>query len=108
MQCFVGGRFVGKTTWLIMKSCVTGVPIMAPNMHMAKLIEHQAKRMGLQIKPVLSYRDLLTSGKTRADNRVLVDELVLFTEQFLGTRIVAATISGEPVTPQVRSGGEGM
>ena len=108
MQCFVGGRHIGKTTWLIMQSSVTGVPIMAPNKRMAACIELQANRMGLQIKPVLSYRDFMGRMTTNLDNRFLVDELATFAEQSLGIHIAAATMSAELVTPQARSGGERM
>ena len=54
MLAIIGGRQTGKTTCLIAMSNETGYPILTATRGMAEHIELMARKMNVQIPPVLS------------------------------------------------------
>lgn len=94
MLVFIGGRQTSKTAFLIEMSNKTGYPILTATFATAKNIEHMARRMGVQIPPVLSISSMPLHGSLMRGERVLVDELGLVAEHLLGAKVVSASIDG--------------
>lgn len=94
MLALIGGRQTGKTTCLIEMSKETGYPILTATHFMAKNIELMARRMGVQIPPVLSISSMPLHGSLMRGERVLVDDLGLVAERLLGAEVVSASIEG--------------
>lgn len=94
MLAIIGGRQTGKTTCLIAMSNETGYPILTATRFMADSIELQARKMNVQIPPVLSLSNMPLNGSLMGAERVLVDELGLVAESLIGAEVVSASIDG--------------
>lgn len=94
MLAIIGGRQTGKTTCLIEMSNQTGYPILTATRGMAENIELMARRVNVQIPPVLSLTGMPLKGAIMRGERVLVDELGLVAEYIIGAEVVAASIDG--------------
>lgn len=94
MLAIIGGRQTGKTTCLIEMSNETGYPILTATRVMADNIELMARKMNVQIPPVLSLSSLPQSGLLTYGECVLVDELGLVVEYLIGVEVVSASIDG--------------
>lgn len=94
MLAIIGGRQTGKTTCLIAMSNETGYPILTATRGMAESIEIQARRMNVQIPPVLSLASFERDRSRKSSGHVLVDELGLVTEYLIGAEVVSASIDG--------------
>lgn len=97
MQCFVGGRRSGKTSYLINLSHDTGYPIVTRSKAMADYIESMAMRMGKVIPQPLTYgsREMLLGSPLRRS--VLVDEADGVLSDMMGVQIVACALNGNAV-----------
>lgn len=95
MQCYVGGRRSGKTQHLINLSHDAGIPIVTRSVQMAKVIEHQALKMGKPIPKPVCYasREMLVGAPMMRN--ILVDEAGGILDDVLGVHVVAAAIDGE-------------
>lgn len=94
MLAIIGGRQTGKTTCLIAMSNATGYPILTATRGMAESIELMARRMNVQIPPVLSLASMERERLCKSSGRMLVDELGLVAEYLIGAEVVAASIDG--------------
>lgn len=94
MLAIIGGRQTGKTTCLIAMSNETGYPILTASRGMAESIELQARKMNIQIPPVLSLSSMPRNGSLTRLERVLVDELGLVVEYLIGAKVASASIDG--------------
>lgn len=94
MLAIIGGRQTGKTTCLIAMSNETGYPILTATRGMAESIELMARRMNVQIPPVLSLASMERERLCKSSGRILVDELGLVAEYLIGAEVVAASIDG--------------
>lgn len=94
MLAIIGGRQTGKTTCLIAMSNETGYPILTATQLMARNIELQARKMNVQIPPVLSLANIERERWRKSAERVLVDELGLVVEHLIGVEVVSASIDG--------------
>ena len=74
--------------------CETGYPILTATRGMAENIELMARKMNVQIPPVLSLSGMPIKGSLMRCERVLVDELGLVAEYIIGAEVVAASIDG--------------
>lgn len=94
MLAIIGGRQTGKTTCLIEMSNETGYPILTATRVMADNIELMARKMNVQIPPVLSLSGMPLTGSLVRAERVIVDEVGLLIECITGAEVVAASIGG--------------
>ena len=94
MLAIIGGRQTGKTTCLIEMSNETGYPILTATRVMADNIELMARKMNVQIPPVLSLSGMPLTGSLVRGERVIVDEVGLLIECITGAEVVAASIDG--------------
>ena len=94
MLAIIGGRQTGKTTCLIEMSNETGYPILTATRVMADNIELMARKMNVQIPPVLSLSGMPLTGSLVRAERVIVDEVGLLIECITGAEVVAASIDG--------------
>ena len=94
MLAIIGGRQTGKTTCLIEMSNETGYPILTATRVMADNIELMARKMNVQIPPVLSLSGMPLTGSLVRGERVIVDEVGLLIECITGAEVVAAPIDG--------------
>lgn len=94
MLAIIGGRQTGKTTCLIEMSNETGYPILTTTQRMAQSIELMARRMNVNIPPVLSITEMPRKGTIMRGERVLVDDLGIVAEHIIGAEVVAASIDG--------------
>ena len=94
-----GGRATGKTTWLLMQSAMSGIPIMTTNYCRIRLYKDYAKQLGLKIpEPILWKKRQEYDGLDM--NQVYIDDVEYFLNHVLvntcGAMCVGATI-GEPI-----------
>ena len=94
MLAIIGGRQTGKTTCLIEMSNETGYPILTATRVMADNIELMARKMNVQIPPVLSLSGMPLTGSLVRAERVIVDEVGFLIECITGAEVVAASIDG--------------
>lgn len=94
MLAIIGGRQTGKTTCLIEMSNEIGYPILTATRVMADNIELMARKMNVQIPPVLSLSGMPLTGSLVRAERVIVDEVGLLIECITGAEVVAASIDG--------------
>ena len=81
MKLILGERCSGKTSYLIEKSKMLGVPIVAPSSIMAQCIKQEAEELGVDIPEPMSINKILNINRTRGGRiRCVIDELeaVLF------------------------------
>jgi hypothetical protein len=89
------GRGKGKTTYLLMKSHMTQIPILTATISSKDYIKIEAERIGLDIPEPLSVKDLVgdnSRGKIKP-YRLLVDEMPAVLQAVLGITIDTATMT---------------
>lgn len=98
MYIIHGGRASGKTTWLIMQSAMSDIPIMVTNPAMIIILKERAKHMGLKIpEPILWKKQREYCGDEVQE--VIIDDVEYFIERVLmenNFRCVGMTC-GEPI-----------
>ena len=94
-----GGRGSGKTTWLLLQSAMSGIPIMAANYQRIVLYKDHAKQLGLKIPEPILWKNR-KEGDGFEIKQVLIDDMEYFLNHVLlntcGAMCVGAAI-GEPV-----------
>lgn len=97
MIVIMGDRRSGKTETLLSLSQFTGIPICAPNNHMAKFIELEAREKGFDIPKPVSYMIDVSARGCIGCRDVLFDELGMALERDYGMKVLFATVNAEPV-----------
>ncbi|EXG87735.1 hypothetical protein K413DRAFT_4633 [Clostridium sp. ASBs410] len=89
------GRGKGKTTYLLMKSHMTQIPILTATIGSKDYVKIEAERMGLDIPEPLTVNDLAgdnARGRIKP-SRLLVDEMPAVLQAALGITIDTATMT---------------
>lgn len=95
-KIIVDERGSGKTTKAIKESARTGKYILAPNIHMARMIYDSARKMDIQIPFPVAVEELNDSrfrGSSISRDGLIIDEALMTLEAILGVPIHMITMS---------------
>lgn len=97
MIVITGGRRSGKTSQIIRMSHEMNAYILVRSKQIARSVANTAEHMGLQIPYPITIHELknLNSNSEIRRKGILVDESLHVLEQFLGIRILGASVNIE-------------
>ena len=91
MKIIAKDRQMGKTTYLINKALSTGYPLVVMNEMLKRQIERD---YGDNIR-VFTLSEFMSGGYKKYHSKILIDELDLVIEQYLGVQILETTFTGD-------------
>ena len=92
---YAGGRRSGKTTQLLKKAAISGVPVLTPNIHMKSYLQGVAKSLGLESVNVITVEELnkVRSLGLSTPKKVVIDEAQLMLETLLRVKVDEMTVT---------------